>query len=379
MCTLCDSDNIENVYTPIKSKIDLSINICTNCGHVFASYDQIKFDDENSSQRSGKIKKLSCEADYSEIRVGKQQMVNYFFDAYEQLSNKFHIQKVLDFKSARGDFALKALDYFNLSSIDCIEEDVYMTESYKDNHKINISYKKYYESFVDNAYDLIYSCHSLEHYRDPKNVLLNIRQKLKNDGLFYIDVPNIETIDNKINIDDFFYDKHLHYFTSDLLVKIIENLGFKLLIDNTSHNNIGLLFQKVDSINSVELPNYYEVNKKKINKYKKNLANNRKKIRQNINFINDMFDIHENNAIIGCGRALDAMIKYGNLDISKFNYFVDDFLVKATDSIYDNLLLSTEQLENIDGALLLVKTPSQKILNKLKDAKILVTYDEILK
>ena len=378
-CNLCNSHKTKNIYMPIESKINLTIDICKNCGHVFGSFDQLKFEVQNKKNCGNKFTRLSCEADYSEIRVGKQQMVNYFFTAYEQLNTQKEIKTVLDFKSARGDFALKALDYFDISSVDCIEEDEYMTDTYKDNPKIYISHEKYYYAFDDKQYDLVYSCHSLEHYQNPKKVLTHIHQKVKDGGLFYIDVPNLDIINEGLNIDDFFYDKHLHYFTPELLINVIENIGFKLLINNTTTKNIGLLFEKTKLKSSAFNWNFYELNKDLIKQYKNNLKQNRTSIELNTKHINNMFTLNNYNVIIGCGRALDAMMKYGNLDINKFNYFVDDFLIKATDTIYGRKLVTIQDIPEIDGVLLLVKTPSEKLLEKIKGATTVITYNEIFK
>ena len=379
-CNICNSDTIKHLYTPIQSKINLKINVCKKCGHVFSSFDELKFESVNKKNCSNTFTHLSCESDYSDIRVGKQQMVNYFFDAYEKLNTRPNINTILDFKSARGDFAIKALEYFNISSIDCIEEDEYMTDSYINNNKIQISHQKYYYSFENKQYDLVYACHTLEHYQNPIKVLNYIHQKVKDGGLFYIDVPNIDYIDNNLNIDDFFYDKHLHYFSSELLIKIIENIGFTLLNNSTTKNNIGLLFEKrsISKENVVDFE-YSQSNENLIKQYVQNLEKNRKEIKHNVNKINNTFALTKPNIIIGCGRALDAIIKYGNLDLSNFDYFVDDFLIKATDSVYGHKLMKLQDIDYVGGVLLLVKNPSDLLLEKIKTIKTKVEYNEIFK
>lgn len=377
-CVVCESIESETIYNPINSKIDLQINICKSCGHIFGDYDISKFEETNRNKNNDAFSHLSCESDYSEVRVGKQQMVDYFFNSYEKYSNEKDIINVLDFKSARGDFAIRCLDYFNLSSIDCIEEDEYMTKSYKEDQRINISHQKYYEAFPNKKYDLIYSCHSMEHYRNPRNVLINIHERLNDDGLFYIDVPNINCISGIYNIDDFFYDKHLHYFNSELLISLVEQIGFDVLVNETTQNNIGILFKK--SIKKkVSYKNLYEQNKKIVEDYKVNLNYNRIKIQKNCKQINDLFDESKNNAILGCGRALDAMIKYGDLDLNKFNFFIDDFLIKATNSVYGRKLIKTESINDLDGILVLVKNPNNKILEKMQKINLKITYNEIFK
>ena len=46
-CNLCNSHKTKNIYTPIQSKIDLTIDICKKCGHVFGSFDELKFEAQN--------------------------------------------------------------------------------------------------------------------------------------------------------------------------------------------------------------------------------------------------------------------------------------------------------------------------------------------
>ena len=46
--------------------------------------------------------------------------------------------KVLDLKSARGHFAIRCLKEFDLQSIDCVEDDEYLLDTYKDNVQIKL-------------------------------------------------------------------------------------------------------------------------------------------------------------------------------------------------------------------------------------------------
>jgi hypothetical protein len=42
--------------------------------------------------------------------------------------------------------------------------------------------------------------------------------------------------------------------------------------------------------------------------------------------------------VVGCGRMLDALIKYGGFPISRVNYFIDNFIGQATDQLYNRTL-----------------------------------------
>lgn len=363
-CNFCSNTNIDNIYIPIKSKIDLKINLCKNCGLVFGSFNNELYETSNITPSNIKFNHLSCDANYSDIRVGKQQMVNYIFNALSKYPLSKPINKVLDMRSARGHFALKALEYFNLNNIDCIEEDNYMTVTYNNDSRINIFRDKYYNLNTDYKYDLIYSCHTLEHYSNPTKVLNFIKSKLSQDGLFYIDIPNINNIDHNFNIDEFFYDKHLFYYDCDVLFSYIESLGLELIFKQITSQNIGLLFKNSTIKKIYPVTNQYEKNLKLINNYNSNIKNNRSKLTKIGEDLNQQFSNTKNNIIIGCGRPLDAFIQYGNLDLNNFKYLVDDYLTSITDTLYSKSLNNSSILNEIfpDMILLLVKYPSSKLL-----------------
>jgi len=366
-CNFCLSNDVDLIYTPINSKINLDINICKNCGLVFGSYDSEAYEASNITPLEKKFSHLSCDAGYSEIRVGKQQMVKYFFEAIKNVTLDIPINKVLDMKSARGHFALSALDYFKLESIDCIEEDDYMTVTYDKNSKINIWRDKYHKLNTNYNYDLIYSCHTLEHYSNPTKVLTFIKNKLSKDGLFYIDVPNNENINHNHNIDEFFYDKHLYYYNEEILSSYIESLGFELLYKHSTPQNIGLLFKNSNDKKGYPKLNLYNYNVNLINNYKKNITINRSILIEKQKQLNNNFPKEKCNIVFGSGRLLDAFIQYGKLNLDNFDYLIDDYLSQVTNTLYNKELHNSSILNNLhlDNILLLVKHPSKELINNL--------------
>jgi 2-polyprenyl-3-methyl-5-hydroxy-6-metoxy-1,4-benzoquinol methylase len=385
-CNFCKSNNIFKSYTPIQSTIDLEINICKDCGLVFGEFDKDLHEKSNAPSINPTFSHLSCNANYSDVRVGKQQMVNYVFEALNELNLNIKVNKILDMRSARGHFALKALEYFNIDNIDCIEEDDYMTVKYDSNPLINIWRGKYYNLPYEYKYDLIYSCHTLEHYSDPSKVLNFIKSKLNSDGLFYIDVPNINNIDHNHNIDEFFYDKHLYYFNEETLSQYIESLGFELIYKKSTNQNIGLLFKNSTNKETYPNLNLFEYNLKLINNYNLNIDSNRLKLPGVCENLNNLFSSNQCNAVLGCGRPLDAFIRCGNLDLNNFDYLIDDFLISTTSNLYGKTLYDSNILNSkdviIDNVLLLVKQPSQKLIETLtkNNPKINIIYfNELMK
>lgn len=376
-CNFCQNSSTEHIYDPIDTGINLKIYVCKSCGLVQSKYDKISYENSNIPSKT-KFEKLSCDAKYSEVRVGKQQMLKHFENTINQVNLKFKKSpKILDMKSARGDFALFAINYFKLQNIDCIEEDEYITIKYRQNKRIRI-FKNKYHLFNEKGYDLIYSCHTLEHYQDPKKYLKWVRNHLKDGGYFYIDVPNLENINHKHNIDEFFYDKHLFYYDFETLKNFILGLGFKLVNKNISPQNIGILFKKSE-LNKILISNQYIYNKQLILNYKENIQINRIKIQSIGKELNKLFNNKGVNVVFGCGRPLDAFIKYGQLDLDNFQFLVDNFLSRITDKLYNKTLKNDKDLKKLDKVLMLIKHPSEELISKLPGNPEVILLNELLK
>ena len=56
-----------------------------------------------------------------------------------------------------------------------------------------------------NKFDLIYSCHSLEHYSDPEKKLVWMYENLKYNKYLYLEVPNPKIISQTKNVDEYFF------------------------------------------------------------------------------------------------------------------------------------------------------------------------------
>ena len=378
-CNFCNSLNLDSVYESINSKIDLQIKVCKECGLVQGDYDDIKYENNNIKFVNKNFTNLDCNASYSDIRVGKQQMVDYFFNMKKEINlNLPKTAKVLDLKSARGHFAIKCLKEFDLNEIDCVEDDEYLLDNYNNNPQIKLYKTKYYE-IPKKTYDLIYSCHSLEHYKNPSKYLKFVYDCLDLNGLFYLDVPNIENIDHTNNLDEFFYDKHLFYYDDKTIIQYICSIGFDVVYSIKNNQNISLLFKKTNIFKNYPVTNQYDDNINLIINYKNNLIDNRNKLKVKVKNLNKFFSDGDN-LLIGCGRVLDAFIQYGQLNLNNFNHLVDDYLYEVTDNIYNKTLYSRDILKNkkFDKVLILIKNPNSNLLKQV-NATTIISLNEILK
>jgi SAM-dependent methyltransferase len=82
----------------------------------------------------------------------------------------------------------------------------------------------------EKEYDLIIANHLIEHLRDPKIFLENIRKHLKNGGYMYIETPNLESWDPKSlwrgRAGGLYGSDHRICYTLNSLSRLMENNGF---------------------------------------------------------------------------------------------------------------------------------------------------------
>lgn len=197
-------------------------------------------------------------------------------------------------------------------------------------------------------FDLIYSCHSLEHYRDPlKNLRLMISH-LSVDGSIYLEVPNAEAMTSRFVVEEFFYDQHKSYFYESVLTKAVESVGLKICNSQTDSSAIRLILKRNDrqqtSIKSGD--NLSTIVRSNVENYAEKLRENRMRLPSIVSNWN-LDTQNKSLGIVGCGRMLDALVTYGGLKVedktqlydsilSKIDYFRRGNQVMALSSIADN-------------------------------------------
>lgn len=368
-CCLC-SNRVKIVYEPIGSKICLKIGVCEYCGLIQGLYDAEAYQIENDRQLTfgAKIRKLSCDAHYSEVRVGKGQMADLPFQYFSKFLDRKSITRVLDMRSARGEFARKALEYFNLDFIDCIEGDSYITESYKNESNIRLAIGKYYDQFRGEKYDLVYSCHSMEHYRDPLKYAKFLKCKVKKGRFLFLDIPNPEVIYDGVNFEEYFYDKHLIYFSRNVLIKFFESMGFQTLsVSPEDSSSLSCLFQLVNEEKQINISENYDEflrNVKLLSFYKENLEKNRSKISNAVNKL-AKFMSGKKSLAIGIGRLYDCFQVHSAVPL-KFDTLVDNYLHKVmTDYDGQKIISIIEVTESPEICIIFTRRASKSLIREL--------------
>lgn len=360
-CPICDHSD-EFVYCPPGSLIDLRVFVCSNCGfvHTTRAKDPIAFASIAETHET-----LSSRADYSSGRVGKQQMTQDNIRLFDSELRNFHGPKVLDMSVARGHFLNYSEETLGASRIVGIEPDVALLEGVSLGSETVIYTEDYRELTLEEEFDIVYSCHTLEHYSNPLPNLRFIASHLAEGGVAVIDVPNMETLIEVPPLDEFFYDKHRSYFTKSTLVLALKLAGLRVRIDKSTKASIKFLVQKCET-EFVDWPSLEEVcaSRELVSQYVNQLQRNRESLPEAVRLIcADIMD-WDQTVVVGCGRILDAAVRYGQFPIGAAGYLVDSYLSTTGSQAFGRAIVTLEDVPCLENpeVILMTRTATEPLV-----------------
>lgn len=175
-CYICNSENIEKTDIKLRDSKDIEVFRCKNCSLEFLS--DFSHIDENFYQ-NGKMlpnpKKI-----FSWLERSKNDDKRRF----EFLKNEIKNKKVLDFGCGTAGFIDLAR---KIADVKGIEVNKNLNEYFKEKE-----YKIYnsLDDLDEETFDYITLFHVLEHFKNPKNIINNLKKHLKKDGKLIIEIPN---------------------------------------------------------------------------------------------------------------------------------------------------------------------------------------------
>ncbi len=100
-------------------------------------------------------------------------------------------------------------------------------------------------SKINKPIKLIVCRHVIEHIDKPREVLRDIVRLLEEDGILYIEVPDMQEIIEHIRFCDIYHD-HCGYYQKNTLINIMQELGCEFLNRTTYFNgqHQGFFFKK---------------------------------------------------------------------------------------------------------------------------------------
>lgn len=367
-CTICNSSKTEVVDNKINSVTSdsnlimkpVTTCICIKCGNIFnlsGSRNSI----ENFYGESYNLMGNSFDAE-TEIFVNSKNFSLSDWRLIHIIENiSFRDKgKILDIGCGKGNF----LKSFSSKKPDWEFFGIETSKSALEFAKKNIPNAKLQEGifskekFKDN-FDFIVALNVLEHIELPCNFLLEIHEKLMDNGYACFDIPNF-----KLNPADLFVYDHLTHFTKETLENLLLSCGFKIIKIFEYEDKVPILVLCQKS-NSKSIKNHYELSKKIV--------------KNHIKFCNEMLEVYETvnkkfnqYGVIGLGIFVWAGLQEHCLDKSKISVFFDEnksLIGKSILNIKINNLTEISKYNNLPIVLSLSPCYIENILTKIPNQK----------
>ncbi len=225
-CISCDGSSF--VLHAKDSYLHLAVYRCTNCALCVTgdSEDEIKstveiYDGKYWSERNAAI---SIESKYTDpdSQGKRRNWISQYLYCKPYLDNK---RKILEIGVGAGQTILwfDELGY-NVTGIEPDKQNVD-----KINSKLRNSHcvAGYIENLhINDKFDVIWMSHVLEHLMKPDLFLQKIKNNLKQNGLFFIEVPNCDN--ERLLTATIKTQPHLFHFSKKSLINVCKKASFKI-------------------------------------------------------------------------------------------------------------------------------------------------------
>src|ERR1700761_9345357 len=240
-CDLCHRETLSQIYEAEHSPRGLKVYLCNHCGLV-QSLPRIDRAPRKSAAVSGG-------ADWGNVRYGKAFRTDAAMKALARHANFNNTISLLDVGSNRGSFVRAFLDAAPNAQVLALEPDERVADSCKNLDRTDLLVSRIEDAALESErFDVIHSCHTVEHLAAPQDVLADHWRTLKPGGLLIIDAPNIAHLDESDIIEEWFIDKHLYHFSARTLIRMLRAAGFDIIEapDAKDRANILIVARKSD-------------------------------------------------------------------------------------------------------------------------------------
>lgn len=137
-------------------------------------------------------------------------------------------QNLLDIGSSNGSFLLNANKYFKIQGIELNS----LTAKVANNNGIPTFNGRVEDYQGLKQFDVITMLQVIEHITQPSILIKEVHRLLKDDGLFYLNTPNIDSasfnylLNRHEHVSSF---EHVSLFNRKALIKTVESCGFELI------------------------------------------------------------------------------------------------------------------------------------------------------
>lgn len=208
-CPVCGFET--KIFAKLKNHI---IYKCKNCGFGFTT---------NLSAHLGNYHR-------DDTYIQEEKLFeNIFSKRVSKILNFKTKGDVLDIGCSTGLFlSLFQKKGWNVTGVEISKKAAEVAEK----RGVEVLIKPFEEIRFTKKFDLIVLNHTLEHLKDPFDVVKKASQLLKPGGLLYIDLPNFASLSASIykkNWTHLLPDEHLWHFTYKSLEIMLQKLGLKII------------------------------------------------------------------------------------------------------------------------------------------------------
>ena len=338
-CDFC-GQRLQPRYRPDRSSRDLTVHVCPHCGLVQSGPRVARTKDRHAAAVSGG-------ADWGNVRYGKGFRTRAAMDALARHADLDSPFALLDVGSNRGSFARAFLDAAPQAALTALEPDERFAQSAGDLPRTKLVQARIENmAFADASFDIVHSCHTIEHLASPFTTLRDHARVLKHGGLLVIDAPNIALIGGDDIVEEWFIDKHLYHFSARTLARMITAAGFSIIEQADPADAINLLFvaRKTGRTSTTAAADLAEVQQADclLGRYRQTRAGNLAALSR---AARDLAALAPRRiALWGAGRLFDLLVTEGSFDPSQLTLLIDTHLKQHMDSRHGVALSTPEAL-----------------------------------
>ncbi len=367
-CPICGNQYISVLYKmkmelikgfPLPS--DFSISCCTACGFVYHDTSAKLKDYENYYEQCGKYYTTPVIAEETAAVIMKHiEVISKFIKKDDQ---------ILDMGCASGLLLtyLKNNGFYNVTGIDPSKE----CTDYMNSHGITAYQGGTYSKFerLHKKFDVIILSSVLEHIYDLHSSIEALEYMLKDDGIFYFNVPDAVGYGEYFNpIGNYFNQEHINHFST---ISIDNLMGFHQYRCVYTQND---LLKTGDSFN-LELTKVYkkdqgsfivkkdELSAKSVEKYLDTLLHSEK---HTADLIDSLYRNNEEIMIWGAGAVAMGLFANTNLKMCHIEAFIDKDSGKHGKTIGNIVICPPDKLKNFSGTIVVCSSLfSTEIVNEI--------------
>jgi len=360
-CDFCRRENLTAVYKPDSAR-GLTVYLCNHCGLVQSAPRVDRTRERHSAAVSGG-------ADWGNVRYGKGFRTQAAMDALSERVDMTAPLALLDVGSNRGSFAKAFLGAAPNAQITAVEPDERFAAACGDMPRTDLIQARIENTTLPpERFDIVHSCHTIEHLAEPFAALKDHARVLKTGGLLVIDAPNIALLGGGDIVEEWFIDKHLFHFSAVTLGRMIEAAGFEILREPDPRDDVNLLFvaRKTGALPFAVTSDPMEVGiaTALLQRYQATRLANLAAMQGAAEAIRAMAPRRV--ALWGAGRLFDLLVREGGFDPKILSLLIDAHLQKHMEERHGVRLAAPEALADVDVVIVMSRMFAGEISREVK-------------